>query len=148
MLLKQHARILLLDRVQDPGNVGTLARTALALGVTAVFISPDSADLDSPKVLRASAGALFRLAIADYNPAEHFSLDGEGHRLVVPIVRGGTDLRELRSPSKFVLVAGNEGRGSHLQTKEELFVTSPMRGGVESLNVGAAAAIVLAHLCS
>jgi TrmH family RNA methyltransferase len=140
-------RILLLDGVQDPGNVGTLARTALALGIQGLALARGTADVTAPKVLRASAGALFRLALArvERTSALAAMLPTFGHRLVLPVVRGGMDFRRVPPPRRFVLVAGNEGAGTSLDGDDPLRITIPMVGETESLNVAAAVAAILAR---
>lgn len=143
-------RILLLDEVQDPGNVGTLARTALALGCTGIIVTPGTADLANPKVLRASAGALLFLRLGQATPdGLETDLDATEHTLVLPVVRGGRDMRKVTAPERFVLVAGNEGAGTRLsQARRALRVTIPMAAEVESLNVGAACAAILGRWLS
>lgn len=145
-VLSRSARVLLLDGVQDPGNAGTLVRTATGLGMDGVLVGPGTADPASPKVLRASAGALFRTrvgAAGDRGSVEE-ALAASGHRLVVPVVRGGRDIREVAGPGRFVLVAGNEAAGSSLGgSREALRITIPLAAGVESLNVAAACAAIL-----
>jgi TrmH family RNA methyltransferase len=145
-LLGRSTRVLFLDGVQDPGNVGTLARTARALGVSALAVGPGTADPAAPKVLRASAGALFHLPRARATCGEVVAeARRSGHRLVVPVVRGGEDVREVSAPECYVLVAGSEGSGSALGDPSALRVTVPMSGGSESLNVAAAVAAILAR---
>ena len=148
-ILEARDRLLLLDRIQDPGNAGTLARTAAALGLGGVIVLEGTADLTAPKVLRASAGALFRvdLARAPDGGAVLAALrsEKEPRALVLPVVRGGSDVRDALAPTRFILVAGNEGAGSSFRVDHPaaLPVTIPMAGGVESLNVGAACAAIL-----
>ena len=143
-LLSQFNRLLLLDGVQDPGNVGTLVRTALALGVQGVILRGACADPDNPKVLRASAGSLFRIPIAEMQVLDEPSLLHQyGHLVVTLVVRDGKDLRTLDPPERFVLVMGNEGAGADVELQDACEVTIPMEGEVESLNVSAACAVVL-----
>jgi TrmH family RNA methyltransferase len=137
-LFERHDYVLVLDAVQDPGNVGALARTALALGIGGVLLLPGTADVTAPKVLRASAGALLRLDLAR---AE--ALPANSHVVVLPVVRGGTDVREIPPPERFALVLGNEAAGTTIQRHDALHVTIPMPGEVESLNVAAACAVIL-----
>jgi len=142
-------RLLLLDGVQDPGNAGTLVRTARALGLQAVLTLGPTADLSAPKVLRASAGALFGFKQGHLVDSDHLAtlLAGEGHDLVLPVVSGGRDLRNFPPPARFVLVAGNEGAGTSLkdQFPGALLLSIPLHQGMESLNVMAALAAILGH---
>ena len=147
VLLRSHDRLVLLDGVQDPGNVGTLARTACALGVTGLLLRGPTADPDGQKVLRASAGALLRMEIGICEEESLAEIHTAGHQVIVPVVRGGHDLRTLERFPRFILVAGNEGQGSSLVHPQAIPTTIPMAAKMESLNVAAAAAIILAHLC-
>ena len=140
-LLAHHDRVLVLDAVQDPGNVGTLCRSARALGLDAVLFLPGTADPTSPKVLRASAGTLLRLGLA--KAEDPGPLIESEHTLVLPVVRGGEDLTTIPRPDRFALVAGNEAAGTTLQSDSALKVTIPMAHGVESLNVAVACAVIL-----
>lgn len=146
-LVRTCTRILLLDGVQDPGNCGALLRSAAAFGVEGVLFGAGSVDRSHPRLLRAAAGASFRLKMARLNSAELAGLlRVAGHVLVLPVVQGGQSIAEFRAPSRWLLVAGNEGRGTTLGDIEAQRVTIPMQAGMESLNVGAALAVVLAVL--
>ncbi|WP_454673796.1 TrmH family RNA methyltransferase [Achromobacter pestifer] len=135
----------LFDRIQDPGNVGTLLRTCAAAGVKRVFLATGTAAAWSPKVVRSGQGAHFSLAIH-----EHVDLGGLLSRLRVPLVAtaldGAQDLYDGRLPGKCAWVFGHEGQGvaSDLLEAASLKVRIPHdMAAVESLNVGAAAAICL-----
>ncbi len=129
--------LIVLDGVQDPGNVGAIARTAAAAGAPALVVLPGTADVFGPKAIRASAGHVFNLRVAR---AEWSDL--EGIRCVGASSRG-LSLDELDLASVGALVLGSEARGlsRHLDT-----VALPMAPGVESLNVAAAAAILIYEL--
>ena len=135
----------LFDRIQDPGNVGTLLRTCAAAGVKRVFLATGTAAAWSPKVLRSGQGAHFALAIH-----EHVDLEALLPRLRVPLVatalEGARDLYEARLPARCAWIFGHEGQGvaPALLAAAGLKVRIPHdAGAVESLNVGAAAAICL-----
>jgi TrmH family RNA methyltransferase len=135
----------LFDRIQDPGNVGTLLRTCAAAGVKRVFLATGTAAAWSPKVLRSGQGAHFALAIH-----EHVDLAGLLPRLRVPLVAtaldGAQDLYEGRLPQRCAWVFGHEGQGvaAALLGAAALRLRIPHdMAAVESLNVGAAAAICL-----
>lgn len=135
----------LFDRIQDPGNVGTLLRTCAAAGVKRVFLATGTAAAWSPKVVRSGQGAHFALAIH-----EHVDLAGLLPRLRVPLVAtaldGGQNLYAGRLPEQCAWVFGHEGQGvaPALLAAAKLKVWIPHdAGAVESLNVGAAAAICL-----
>lgn len=135
----------LLDRIQDPGNVGTLLRTCAAAGVREVFLATGTAAAWSPKVLRSGQGAHFALTIH-----EHVDLDALLPRLTVPLavttLEQASNLYQTRLPARLAWVFGHEGQGVHpaLQAKAGVRLHIPHDAqAVESLNVGAAAAICL-----
>jgi TrmH family RNA methyltransferase len=138
------ARLLLLDAVQDPGNVGTLVRTAAAFGVAGVGVLEGTVDPWSPKVVRASAGSSFRVPMGrwTWRRAEQLVRD-RGLALFVGDSEGA-DVRKMDPSGGWALVVGNEGSG----VRSEVLaagtpVSIPMPGGVESLNAGVAGAILL-----
>ncbi|MDO5101290.1 MAG: RNA methyltransferase [Lautropia sp.] len=138
--------VVILDRVQDPGNVGAIIRTAAAAGISWLITTPGTAACWAPKVLRAGMGGHFAMTIV-----ESVAIDTLLARLAQPlvgtIVQPGKTLplyeADLRAPLAWVF--GNEGEGidTALQTRLGQGVTIPQTAGVESLNVAAAAAICL-----
>jgi TrmH family RNA methyltransferase len=128
--------LVVLDRVQDPGNVGAIARTAAAAGAPALVVLPGSADPYGPKAVRASAGNVFRLKVAKAHWKDLTELDGYG---AAPA--GGAALAEAPIESAGMIVLGSETHG--LSRQDLKLVTVPLSEGVESLNVAAAAAIIL-----
>ena len=137
--------ILVLDGVQDPGNVGTMLRTAFALGSPGVLILKGTADATNPKALRSASGASFRLpavVVTDEDLAAW--LDRSGTTLWVTDATG-TPLRRLEPPRNLAVVVGNEGAGVRpaLVTLASNRVAIPLARGAESLNVAVAAGIIL-----
>jgi RNA methyltransferase, TrmH family len=136
-----------LSTIQDPGNLGTMIRTAAAVGVDGLWVSKDSVDLDHPKVLRASAGQWFRLAMGVSDDLNELiaSYQQQGVQVVSTTSRTETSYWEadLRSPTLILL--GNEGAGlsQDLAALADLQVKIPMAPAVESLNVATAAALML-----
>ena len=128
--------LVVLDRVQDPGNVGAICRTAAAAGAPALAILPGTADPYSAKAVRASAGNVFRLKVARASWKDLEGLDGYG-----AAASGGAPLSEAPIESAGMIVLGSEAHG--LSRRDLELVTVPLSEGVESLNVAAAAAIVL-----
>jgi TrmH family RNA methyltransferase len=130
---------LALWRVGDPGNVGTLLRSADAFGA-GVALSPGCADPTGPKALRASAGAVFRVPISDF--------DQPGRPWIALVAKGGRPLAELelRKTLTFVLGAEREGLPEDVLTRCDERVTIPQPGGAESLNVAMAGTIALYEL--
>lgn len=135
---------ILIDGVQDPGNVGTLLRTAAAAGIEQALLSPGCASAWSPKVLRAGQGAHFSLAIHEEFDLAGFMAGYEG-TTAVTCLDGATSLYAARLDGPVAWVFGAEGQGvsDELIKAAGLRVKIPMPGAVESLNVAAAAAVCL-----
>jgi TrmH family RNA methyltransferase len=128
--------LIVLDGVQDPGNVGAICRTAAAAGAPALAVLPGSADPFGPKAVRASAGNVFRLKVARVHWKDLDELAGYG-----AASSGGAALADTPIESAGMIVLGSEAHG--LSRKDLELVTIPVAGGVESLNVAAAAALIL-----
>ena len=135
---------LLLDRVQDPGNVGSLIRTAVAAGVRQIVLSGGCADPWSPRCLRAGQGAQWLAKLYPDVLLEDFVGAFKGS-IAATVLDGGTNLYSHQLMQATAWLFGNEGQG----VKPELIqmashrITIPMPGGMESLNVNAAAAVCL-----
>lgn len=142
---KPEALAVVLDGVQDPGNVGTIVRTAWALGASGVVALPGTAELTNPKTLRATMGGLFRLpsvAVGQEDADRAF----ERHRVQLAAAEvGGADLAAVRLASPAALVVGNEGAGvgAWLADRAQVRVGIPIRSDAESLNVAVATGILL-----
>ncbi len=138
---------LALECLQDPGNLGTVIRTAAAASVEGIWISADSVDLDHPKVLRASAGQWLRspLSVSPNLQADVSRCQQQGMQVIATLPKA--DLTywqvDLRQPTLFLM--GNEGAGLSAQLAEQadLQVKIPLAPGVESLNVAIATALLL-----
>jgi TrmH family RNA methyltransferase len=141
--------VLVLDGVQDPGNVGTILRTALGLGGAGVVALKGTADLYNAKVLRGSMGALFRLPAVMTDAADWLAwAAGAGVEIWVTAADGeplGRRATSTRTRAPVALVLGNEGAGvgSALSDVAHRRVAIPLERGVESLNVAVAAGIRL-----
>jgi TrmH family RNA methyltransferase len=138
---------LLLEGVQDPGNVGSMLRSAAAAGVSHALLSPECAFAWSPKVLRAGMGAHFHLSVHEAVDLPRWSraYRDRGGRVVATVRDGGDDLYRARLARPLAVAIGNEGAGltaAMLDVASDR-VTIPMPGRVESLNAAAAAAVVL-----
>jgi RNA methyltransferase, TrmH family len=138
-----HAPSLVLDRVQDAGNVGSMLRSAAAFGVRQVLALKGTAALWSPKVLRAGMGAHFGLALLD--GVEPALLDELAVPLLATSSHAGVELPLAKLPAPCAWVMGHEGQGvaPDLLQRCALTVRIPQPGGEESLNVAAAAAVCL-----
>jgi len=141
-------RLLLLDGVQDPGNVGTILRTAAALGANVTVALPGTVDLWNPKVIRSSMGAQF------HHQALHAGVDETLEFLKRESVElwatdvAGSPLDGKAAPPKLAVAVGNEGAGisSSIRAKSQRTISLPISGDVESLNVAVAAGILLYEL--
>ena len=128
--------LVVLDGVQDPGNVGAICRTAAAAGAPALVVLSGSADPYGAKAVRASAGNVFRLTVARAAWDDLAGLDGYG-----ATASGGEPLTEAPIENADMIVLGSEAHG--LSRSDLKLVTVQLSEGVESLNVGAAAALIL-----
>ena len=132
------------EQLQDPANVGAIIRTAAALNASGLWITPESADVYHPKVVRATSGAL--LALPVFAAGDLSGLIRHGCRIFAAEVTGGgtVSIDEIHQvPRKFVLAVGNESRGLSAQIRRQATTrfTIPLSRGVESLNVAATVAI-------
>lgn len=142
-------KFIYLSEIQDPGNAGTILRSADAFGMDAVITSPGSVDMYSPKVVRSTAGSLWHIPVfesieletllASY-PFSAFAVSADGARPLADFKTGGD----------CIAIFGNEARGLHsdqsTSTIESIHI--PMPGAAESLNLSAAASIVMYHLAN
>ena len=139
--------VLVLHNVRDPGNVGTMIRSAAAFGATAVVLSGHSVDPYNPKTLRATAGAIFQLPVVvapDFDAVVTAARARDSH-VVATVVRGGESLSEssLSGPVTIVIGSEAEGLSDHEAAQADRRVTLKMSGPTESLNAGVTAGIVL-----
>lgn len=141
-------RLIVLDGVQDPGNVGTILRTAAALGADATVALPGTADLWNAKVVRSAMGALFRHPAIALSWAEMDALIAGREMELWGADAGGEPLAGSAAPPRLALAVGNEGSGlsSEMQSRVRRTVSLPLAGGIESLNVAIAAGILLHEL--
>ena len=141
-------KILLLDDIQDPGNLGTIIRSSLAFNVTDIILNSKSVDLYNDKVVRSSQGMLFHMNILRVDLAQLIpKLKQNGYLILGTNVSNGSDVREIKS-DKFALLMGNEGSGVKMELAsmcdKNLYIK--MNNNVESLNVGVATSILLYEL--
>ena len=144
-------KVLILDEIQDPGNLGTIIRSSLAFGVSTIVLSPNCVDLYNPKVLRATQGMLFHIPVVIMDTKEAISkLKSKSIPIYGTNVVNGVDARTLSSEEKdsFALIMGNEGNGLSNDILDlcdkNLYI--PTSEKVESLNVGVACSILLYEL--
>jgi RNA methyltransferase, TrmH family len=141
-------RLLLLDGVQDPGNVGTILRTALGLGATATIALPGTVDLWNPKVIRSSMGAQFAHAAFHAGSSETFTFLDRNNIELWAADAGGTALERGDASPRLAIAVGNEGSGlsPEIRSKAQKTISLPIAARVESLNVAVAAGIILYEL--
>lgn len=137
--------VLVLDAVQDPGNVGALLRTAFGLGLPGALLLKGTADTANPKVMRAAMGATFRLPTSQASEPEFEDWVREAGVEVWAAWEEGTPLPRLDPPERLALVVGNEGAGlsSFVRSLARHTVAVPLARGADSLNVAVAAGIIL-----
>jgi len=141
--------VLILDGLRDPGNVGTILRTAAAAGVQAVLITPGTADVFSPKVVRAAMGAHFRLPIqsCSWEETRHYLRDISGSKLKITIADSARGIVFTRADfhNPLALIVGGEAEGAGQEARQiaDEYVHIPMLGGVESLNAAVATGLIM-----
>jgi RNA methyltransferase, TrmH family len=139
--------VLALDRLQDPGNLGTAIRTAAAAGADGIWTSGDSVDLDHPKVLRASAGQWFRLPMAKTDNLLELAhtYRSNGSQIIATGMTAAVDYWQIDFTQPTFILLGNEGQGLSLELMDvaDRIVKIPMQPTVESLNVSITAALIL-----
>ena len=145
--LRPADNLLVLDRIQDPGNMGTLIRTAVAAGYKAIIALSGTVDIYSPKVLRATAGMIFEIPVIYVRDAAACIdiLKRSGRRIAVSAVDNGVPYYKADLSSGVALVIGNEGSGvsGRIMDQADIRVTIPMKGRTESLNAAVAASILM-----
>jgi TrmH family RNA methyltransferase len=145
--LPEAGTVLVLDAVQDPGNVGTLVRSAVAFGLDGVLTLDGTVDPWGAKAVRASAGAVFRIPVWRATLPDTRSVLSDRRADVLVAAADGGDVREALDPAAGLraLVLGNEGAGVRDEIRDlaRAVVAVPMRGAAESLNVGVAGSILM-----
>lgn len=139
-------KILILEDIQDPGNLGTIIRSSLAFGVDTVVLSPKTVDLYNSKVLRSTQGMIFHINIIVKELVSFIEeLKSNSYMIYGTKVDGGINIKNIDIKDKFALVIGNEGNGMSSSVErlcdKNLYID--MDNNVESLNAGVAASILL-----
>jgi RNA methyltransferase, TrmH family len=144
------AVIIAIDRVADPGNIGTIIRTAAWFGVTGVMLGDGCADLLNPKTVRSTMGAIFQIPICRNVklPEELPKLKMQGYKIAAATLGGSPEWRNWGAAEKSILVLGSEAHGISREVLaiSDIQVTIPRRGIGESLNVAVSAGILLSAL--
>ena len=140
-------KLLILEDTADPGNLGTIMRTAEAAGVTGVIIGKGTVDIFNPKVVRSTMGSIFRLPFAyvDDLKAVILRLKRDGISFYATHLKGKESYRDISYSDKAGILIGNEARGlsDEIANLADTYVIIPMQGKVESLNAAVAAALML-----
>ena len=148
-ILTDAKKLLVLENIQDPGNLGTMLRTAEAAGVSGIVLSCDCADIYNPKVIRSTMGSVFRVPfvyVPSFTEALR-SIKEQGITVYAAYLHGGESVSGVQFDEKCAIMIGNEGNGlsdtAVAEADKRVFI--PMAGQIESLNAAIAAAILLFH---
>ena len=147
--IKLGNRILILENIQDPGNLGTIIRSAVAFNIDTIILSNDCVDIYNPKVIRASQGMIFHIDIIKRDLLlEIPKLQTLGYQIIGTKVTHGQSLKDFQNIEKFAIIMGNEGNGMTKEVAElcDSFIYIEMNDKCESLNVAIATSIILYEL--
>ncbi|GAA0089659.1 TrmH family RNA methyltransferase [Clostridium perfringens] len=144
--LKSGELVVLVDKVQDPGNMGTIIRTAHAAGAEGIVMTKGTVDIYNDKTLRSTMGSIFYIPIVEDDSLDFVkSLKKEGYKLVVSSLQGKNNFFEENLQGKVMIAVGNEGNGVSDEVYDiaDIKVKIPMPGEAESLNVAVATSIMI-----
>lgn len=147
--IKYSNRVLIIDGVQDPGNLGTIIRSAVAFNFETIILSPNTVDMYNSKVIRASQGMIFHCNIIVKDICDEIdNLKELGYIVSATKVDSGNDIDTLKTKDKIAIVVGNEGNGVSdlVLDKCNSYIHIPMNKSCESLNVGVATSIIMYEL--
>lgn len=139
-------RLLILDNIQDPGNLGTIIRSAVAFNLDTLILSNDCVDLYNDKTIRSSEGMLFKLNILRKDLNTFLTeLKNNNYTIYGTDVINGSTVGKIKFPKKYAIIIGNEGKGlkSTLKNLVDQNIYIPMSPNAESLNAGIAASIIM-----
>lgn len=142
-------KLLLIDQVQDPGNLGTIIRTADAAGFSGIMLGKGTVDVFNEKVIRATQGSIFHISIVTVDlPEEVKALQTAGYTVLASALEDAVPYNELKVGEQVALIMGNEGAGisKELLALADKKITIPIYGQAESLNVSIAAGVLMYHL--
>lgn len=142
------SRIIVLDNIQDPGNLGTIIRSSVAFNFDTIVVSDDSVDVYNSKVIRATQGMLFNANIIVTDLNVFLTNIKDEYKIIGTDVNEGSKVKNFKNTEKFAIIVGNEGQGMSSNAKKLCndFVYIPMSSYCESLNVGVAASIIMYEL--
>lgn len=141
------SKILILDNIQDPGNLGTIIRSLVAFNFDTLVLSNNTVDLYNSKVIRATQGMLFKINVI-ITDIEEFINSLDGYKIIGTDVVNGENVKNFKNLDKFAIIVGNEGKGISSNIKklcsDNIYI--PISNDCESLNVGVAASIIMYEL--
>ena len=141
--------ILALDNIQDPGNLGTIIRSAVAFNIDTIILSQNTVDLYNSKVLRSTQGMIFNINIVVSDLEKEIKeLKNKNYKILTTKVDGGKLIKNIEKKEKFVIIIGNEGNGvsEQLQQLSDEYIYIKMNEKCESLNAAVATSIILYEL--
>lgn len=151
MIKKENAHILVLDGIQDPGNLGTILRASEAAGVTGIILSADCVDIYNPKVIRSTMGSIYRMHYCYVNDIIEVitELKQCGIQTYAAHLDGKNSYDQESYIGKTAFLIGNEGNGlqDEVSKQADTWIRIPMAGEVESLNVAIATSILIFEVC-
>lgn len=138
-------KILALDGVQDPGNLGTIIRSAVAFNFTDIILSQDTVDLYNDKVIRSSEGMIFKINIIRTNLEDFLEKNKNEYQILITDVKDGKNIKDISLNNKIILIIGNEGMGikNNIKKFKNKVIKINMNKNCESLNVGVSASILM-----
>lgn len=139
-------KILILDNIQNPGNLGTIIRSSVAFDIDTIVLSPNTVDIYNPKVIRSTQGMIFYTNIITLELKEFINeIKTKNYTIFGTNVRNGKNIKEITLPEKFALVLGNEGQGvsKEIESLCDDNIYIKMSSKCESLNVSVATSILL-----
>lgn len=139
-------RLLILDGISEPGNMGTIIRTAEAMGFNDIILCGNTVDIYSPKVVRSTMGSLFRLNFKTENNYDFINqLKSDGYKIYATALTSSLSLEEVEPADKSAIVIGNEAHGvsEDILSSSDINIRIDMEGQIESLNAAVAAAITM-----
>ena len=142
-------KVLILDDIQDPGNLGTIIRSSLAFNVDTVILSNNTVDLYNPKVVRATQGMIFNINVKRCELISFINeLKNNNYIIYTTDVNDGVEVKNIKKTNKWALIMGNEGNGvsKEVANLADKKININMNKNVESLNVGVATSIILYEL--
>lgn len=142
-------KILILDNIQDPGNLGTIIRSAVAFNINTIVLGKGTVDIYNSKVLRATQGLIFHINIIERDLISFLpNLKADNYKIIGSDISDGIEIKKYHTPSKYALIMGNEGHGLDINIKtmcdENIYIK--MNNACESLNVAVACSIILNQL--